>query len=267
MRLLAVLRSHSERILDCCKISYLVKETISRIKFAFRVLTSMNAALRYRNETLYQFYIMGIQALFLVILATSFTSMVMSFEYGKKLEPFGAKLLLGRIMSISIIREIGPIVTGLMLAGRTGAKIVSEIGNMVLSEQTDALCAFGLDPIKRLIVPRVFASIMVMLPLTIISDAVGILAGWYASVHWIGLDSEFFWLSMRGGLLVKDLTIGLIKPPFYGLIIGLVSSYYGYTIRGGAEGMGRAATQTVVFASVGVLFIDFILTRIVLSLY
>ncbi len=254
-------------IINKYKVFYVFHEIKRRLKFAFRTLSSMGAAFRYRDATLYQFYIMGIQALFLVILATSFTSMVMSFEYGKKLEPFGAKLLLGRIMSISIIREIGPIVTGLMLAGRTGAKIVSEIGNMVLSEQTDALCAFGLDPIKRLIVPRVFASIMVMLPLTIIADAVGILAGWYASVHWIGLDSEFFWLSMRGGLLVKDLTIGLIKPPFYGLIIGLVSSYYGYTIRGGAEGMGRAATQTVVFASVGVLFIDFILTRIVLSLY
>ena len=267
MRLITMLINPLKRMLECCRISYLIKETFSRIKFAFRVLSSMNAIFRYRNETLYQFYIMGIQALVLVILATSFTSMVLAFEYGKKLEPFGAKLLLGRIISISTVREIGPIVTGLMLAGRTGAKIVSEIGNMVLTEQTDALCAFGLDPIKRLIIPRVFASIAVMLPLTIIADAVGILAGWYASVHWIGLDSEFFWLSMRGGLLVKDLTIGLIKPPFYGLVIGLISSYYGYTIRGGAEGMGRAATQTVVFASLGVLFIDFILSSTILMLY
>ncbi|MHB2154946.1 MlaE family ABC transporter permease [Calditrichota bacterium GD2] len=242
-------------------------EVRRRLKFAFRVLSSMGAVFRYRHETLYQFYVMGVQALFLVILATSFTSMVMSFEYGKKLEPFGAKLLLGRIMGISIIREIGPIVTGLMIAGRTGAKIVSEIGNMVLSQQTDALRAFGLDPVKRIIVPRVFASIMVMIPLTVLADSVGIIAGWFAAVRWIGLDSEFFWLSLRGGLLVKDLTIGLIKPPFYGLIIGLISSYYGYTIRGGAAGMGRAATQTVVFASVGVLFIDFLLTRIILSLY
>jgi phospholipid/cholesterol/gamma-HCH transport system permease protein len=255
------------RVTQKYKLFYLFKELKSRFTFAYKTLSSMGAAFRYRDETMYQFYIMGIQALFLVILATSFTSMVMSFEYGKKLEPFGAKLLLGRIMSISIVREIGPIVTGLMLAGRTGAKIVSEIGNMVLTEQTDALMAFGLDPIKRLIVPRVFASIAVMLPLTIIADAIGIIAGWFASVHWIGLDSEFFWLSLRGGLLVKDITIGLIKPPFYGLIIGLVSSYYGYTIRGGAEGMGRAATQTVVFASVGVLFIDFILTRTVLAFY
>ena len=255
------------RIANKYNLFYIFIELKRRLIFAGKTLASMGSAFRYRDETMYQFYIMGIQALFLVILATSFTSMVMAFEYGKKLEPFGAKLLLGRIMSISIVREIGPIVTGLMLAGRTGAKIVSEIGNMVLSEQTDALEAFGLDPIKRLIVPRVFASIAVMLPLSIIADAVGIIAGWFASVHWIGLDSEFFWLSLRGGLLVKDITIGLIKPPFYGLIIGLVSSYYGYTIRGGAEGMGRAATQTVVFSSVGVLFIDFILTRTVLAFY
>ncbi len=239
----------------------------SRISFAFKTLGSLGNAFRYRDETMRQFYMMGVQALFLAIVATSFTSMVMAFEWGKKLEPFGAKLLLGRIISISVIREIGPMVTGLMIAARTGSKIVSEIGNMVLTEQIDALNAFGLDPIKRLIVPRVFASIVVMIPLTIIADTIGIIAGWFAATHWLGLDSHFFWLSMRGGLFVKDLTIGLIKPPFYGMLIGLVSSYNGFTISGGAEGLGRAATQTVVYSSVGVLFVDFLLTKTILAFY
>jgi len=244
-----------------------VDEIKNRLMFAFKALRSLGNAFRYRDETIRQFYMMGIQALFLAIVATSFTSMVMAFEWGKKLEPFGAKLLLGRIISISVIREIGPMVTGLMIAARTGSKIVSEIGNMVLTEQIDALRAFGLDPIKRLIVPRVFASIVVMIPLTIIADTVGIIAGWFSATHWLGIDSQFFWLSMRGGLFVKDLTIGLIKPPFYGMLIGLVSSYYGFTISGGAEGLGRAATQTVVYSSVGVLFVDFLLTKTILSFY
>jgi len=251
---------------DVLKFLHLI-EIKNRLKFAFKTLSSMGNAFRYREETARQFYIMGVQALFLAIVATSFTSMVLAFEWGKKLEPFGAKLLLGRIVAISVIREIGPMVTGLMIAARTGSKIVSEIGNMVLTEQIDALNAFGLDPIKRLIVPRVFASIVVMIPLTIIADTVGIISSWFAAIHWLGIDSEFFWLSMRGGLFVKDLTIGLIKPPFYGLLIGLVSSYYGYTIHGGAEGLGKAATNTVVLTSVGVLFMDFILTRIILTIY
>ncbi len=244
-----------------------VESIKNRIAFALNTLASIGNAFRYRDETMRQFYMMGVQALFLAIVATSFTSMVMAFEWGKKLEPFGAKLLLGRIISISIIREIGPMVTGLMIAARTGSKIVSEIGNMVLTEQIDALRAFGLDPIKRLVVPRVFASIVVMIPLTIIADTVGIIAGWFAATHWLGIDSQFFWLSMRGGLFVKDLTIGLLKPPFYGLLIGLVSSYNGFTITGGAEGLGQAATRTVVYSSVGVLFVDFLLTKTILAFY
>ena len=245
----------------------LVNRNRQWVYFTLRTLKSLPYALKYRWETMRQFFIMGNQAIPLVAIASMFVSMVLGLEWGKKLEPFGAKLMLGRMVSISVIREIGPMITGLMVAGRTGAKIVSEIGNMVLTEQIDALRAFGTDPIKRLIVPRVFASLMVMIPLTVLADAFGIIAGWFASVIWMGIDSEFFWLSMRDGLFMKDLFIGFLKPPFYGLLIGLISGYYGYTIQGGAEGMGRAATKTVMYASLGVLIMDFILTKIILSFY
>ncbi len=242
-----------------------VAETLDWLKFSGKALWELPRAFRYWRETLRQMYIMGNQALPLVILASVFVSMVLALEWSKKLEPFGAKLMVGRIVGISVIREIGPMVTGLMVAGRTGAKIVSEIGNMVLGEQIDALRAFGTDPIGRLIVPRVFASIVVMGPLIIISDALAIIAGWFATVTWMGVDSDFFWLSFKAGILPKDIYVGIIKPPFFGLLIALISAYFGYTIKGGAEGMGRAATRTVMYSSLGVLIMDFILTKIVLA--
>lgn len=237
------------------------------MKFSIEAIKGFPQVLRYPGETFKQLYILGNQALPLIVFATMFVSMVLSLEWGKKLEPFGAKPMLGRIVGISVLREIGPMLTGLMMAGRTGAKMVAEIGNMVLSNQIDALRAFGTDPMKRLIAPRVFAVFIVMTPLTIIADIAGILAGWATAIFLSGADPEFFWLSMRGGLFFKDLFVGIIKPPFFGLYIGLVSTYFGYTITGGAEGMGRAATQTVMFASIGILVLDFLLTLLILALY
>ncbi len=235
--------------------------------FTWKTLTAAPHALRHRHDTLNQMHIMGVQALPLVLLAVVCISMVLSLEWGKKLELFGAKIMLGRLIGVSVLREIGPTIAGLMLAGRTSAKLVSEIGNMVLTEQIDALRAAGTDPLKRLIVPRVFASILVMLPIVVIADAAGIIAGWWASVTWQGIDPEFFWLSMNSGLLMKDLIIGAVKPPVYGLVIGLIGAYYGYTVKNGAVGLGKAATKAVMLASLGVLITDLILTRTILMMY
>lgn len=236
-------------------------------QFVYQTIRGLPGAFRYYPDTISQMYYMGVQALPLVLTAVACISMVLALEWGTKLELFGAKLMLGRLVGVSVIREIGPTITGLMLAGRTGAKIVSEIGNMVLTEQIDALRAFGTDPVKRLIVPRVFASVVLMLPLTIVADVFGIITGWFASTVWMGVDSDFFWLSMKSGLLMKDIVIGSLKPPFYGLLIGMIGAYYGYTISGGAVGMGRAATRTVMLTSLGVLIMDFLITKTVLAFY
>ena len=249
------------------KLRKIVSEILNWIKFSFKTILYFPQIFRYRGETFKQMYILGNQALPLVILATVFISIVLTLEVGKKLEPFGAKLMLGRVVAISVLRELGPLITGLMMAGRIGAKIVSEIGNMVLTEQVDALRAYGTDPIKRLIVPRVFAAFSVMLPLTIIADAVGIIAGSFSAITLLDVDFDFFWISVKEGPILKDLIVGIVKPSFFGLLIGIVSSYFGYTLKGGAEGMGRAATQTVVFASIGVLLMDFILTIIIISFF
>ena len=236
-------------------------------KFSSKVLSGFRYIWRHRQDTMEQIHIMGIQALPLVLIASMSIGMVLTLEWGKKLELFGAKLMLGRMVSITVIREIGPTITGLMLAGRSGAKLVSELGNMRLSEQIEALRAFGIDPIHRLVVPRVYASLLLMLPITIIADVCGIIAGWFAAVMWMGIDSEFFWISIQSGLLIKDLVIGAIKPPFYGLFIGLVGCYFGYHVSGGTVGLGKAATLTVMLTSISVLLLDFILTKTILSFY
>lgn len=249
------------------KIKSAFLEFLRFTRFAFRTLRGVKYVFVYWQDTVAQMYIMGNQALPLVLAAAASIGMVMTLEWGTKLEQFGAKLMTGRMVAISVIRVIGPTITGLMIAARSGAKLVSEIGNMVLTDQVDALRAFGTDPIKRLIVPRVFASVLLMAPLTALADAVGIIAGWFIAVNTLAVDSEFFWLSVFNGLTFKDLFVGGLKPPFYGLLVGLVGCYMGYTVRGGSVGLGKAATLTAMFTSLSVLLMDFILTKLVIALY
>lgn len=237
------------------------------IKFSGKVSYNFPKIFKYRGETFRQIFVLGNQALPLVILASVFISMALAIEWGNQLERFGAKSMIGGVLSNAVIREIGPLVVGLLMAARISAEITSEIGNMVLTQQVDALRAFGTNPIKRLIVQRVFASLVVMAPLTIISDTTGIIAGWVASITWSGIDSQFFWLNALDVLLVKDLIFGIIKPTVYGLVIGLIGTYFGYTIRGGTEEMGRATSRAVIYASVSVLICDFIITKLMHSIY
>lgn len=236
-------------------------------RYIWKVWSGWRYTFVYWHDTLEQIYIMGIQALPLVLIASGAIGMVLTLEWGTKLEQFGAKLMLGRLVAMSVIREIGPTFTGLMLAGRSGAKLVSELGNMVLSEQVDALRAFGTDPVKRLIIPRVFASTFLVIPLTIIADIFGIMCGWFCAVMWMGVDSTFFWVSVQSGLVMKDLIVGIIKPPFFGMLIGMVACYLGITVRGGTIGLGRAATLTVMLTSISVLLMDFIITKLVVAVY
>jgi len=243
------------------------QDIIRFLRFSYKVLTGIKYVFIYWQDTLKQIHLMGTLALPLVLTASASIGMVLTLEWGTKLEVFGAKLMLGRMTSISVIREIGPTITGLMVAARSGAMLVSELGNMVLTDQIDALRAFGTDPIKRLIVPRVYASMILMAPLTAIADVIGIIGGWFAAVMWLGVDSEFFWLSIQNGLVFKDLIVGGIKPPFYGLMVGLVGTYMGYRVSGGSVGLGKAATLTAMYTAISVLLMDFILTKLILSLY
>jgi phospholipid/cholesterol/gamma-HCH transport system permease protein len=236
-------------------------------KFFYKTITGIKYVFVYWRDTVAQMHSMGNLALPLVLTAAASIGMVLTLEWGTKLEPFGAKPLTGRLVAISVIRVIGPTITGLMIAARSGAKLVSEIGNMVLTEQVDALRAFGTDPIKRLIVPRVFASIFVMAPLAAVADVIGIIGGWFIAVNSLGVESEVFWLGIRNGLTFKDLLVGGLKPPFYGLWISIIACYMGITVTGGSVGLGRAATLTAMLTSISVLLMDFFITKIIVALY
>ncbi len=231
--------------------------------FTFETLRSLPAAWRYRKDTLEQMYLIGAQSFIIVFLAGLFMGIIMAIEGGHRLETFGAKMLIGRTTSLALFRELGPVITGLMLAARTGAKNASELGSMQVSEQIDALRAFGTNPIEKLAVPRLIAALVMFLPLTLVADLVGLVGGMFVADLWLNVDKSFFWHSAVYDLKVKDLVVGFAKPVVFSFFISTISCYYGLSTTGGTLGVGRAAVNAVVVSSVVVLFNDFIFTKVI----
>jgi len=233
--------------------------------FTYDVLRSLGSAWRYRRDTLEQMYLIGAQSFIIVFLAGLFMGVIMSIEGGHRLETFGAKLLVGRTTSLALFRELGPVITGLMLAARTGAKNASELGSMQVSEQIDALRAFGTNPVEKLAVPRLLAALIMFLPLTLVADLVGLIGGMLVSDLWLNVDKSFFWQSAIYDLKIKDLIVGFAKPVIFSFFISTISCFYGLRTTGGTTGVGRAAVNAVVVSSVVVLFNDFIFTKVIWS--
>lgn len=234
---------------------------------SYAALGGLPSTYRYRRETLDQMNYIGIGALLLVLTASLSVGLVLALEWGTRLERFGAKNLMGRIVSLSVIREIGPIITGLMVAGRTGSKVAAELGSMKVTEQIDALKAFGTDPIKKLVIPRQVASIVMILPLAIMADFIAVMGGYLMATLFLHTDSAVFWISALNNLEMKDLAIGLVKPVFFGYIIATISCYFGIYTSGGAEGVGRSATRAVMFSSLSVLVTDFLISKFIIALF
>lgn len=231
--------------------------------FTYENLRSLGCVWRYRRDTMEQMYLIGAQSFVIVFLAGLFMGIIMAIEGGHRLETFGAKLLVGRTTSLALFRELGPVITGLMLAARTGAKNASELGSMQVSEQIDALRAFGTNPIEKLAVPRLVAALVMFLPLTLVADLVGLIGGMFVSDLWLHVDKSFYWHSAVYDLKVKDLVVGFTKPVVFSFFISTISCYYGLATTGGTIGVGRAAVNAVVVASVVILFNDFIFTKVI----
>jgi len=225
------------------------------------------SAFKYRKETIRQVYAIGVTATPLILLAALLIGLVLALEWGNKLEPFGAKILMGRIMAVGTIREIGPVITGLMFAGRTGAMIAAELGSMKVTEQIAALTALGTDPVRRLVVPRQVASVITILPLTVIADAVAICGGYVVAVAWLHTPGKFYWTSALDSLAWEDLAIGVLKPFFFGWLISTIGCFYGMTTEGGASAVGQSTTKAVMYASLGTLAADFVLSKLILSFF
>jgi phospholipid/cholesterol/gamma-HCH transport system permease protein len=183
----------------------------------------------------------------------------------KTLMTFGETSLTGQLVMLSLVRELGPVLTSLMVAGRNSSGIASELGSMVVSEQIDAMRALGTDPSKKLVTPRLVATVIMLPMLTIISDFMGLLGGFATSFFFIHLNPSQYWYSAYHALEMEDVFQGLVKPFIFAFIVALVGCYYGLTTRGGTEGVGRSTTQAVVAASVLILVSDFFLTKIILA--
>jgi phospholipid/cholesterol/gamma-HCH transport system permease protein len=206
----------------------------------------------------------GWRSLSIVNLTALSTGMVLALQLGHSLERFGAKMFVSRIVGVSLLRELGPILTALMLGGRVGAGITAELGTMTVTEQVDAIRALGASPIRVLVVPRLVA-LLIMLPvLTVIGDLVGILGGLLISVSELNVGADFYMNSLQQGLLLDDVLSGLGKSVFFAYFIGVIACRNGLAVTGGADGVGRSTTATVVAASITVLVSDFFLTKLFL---
>jgi phospholipid/cholesterol/gamma-HCH transport system permease protein len=218
----------------------------------------------YMTDVVRQMDLIGFGSLPIVMLTGFFTGAVLALQMSKTLSTFGETSLTGQLVMLSLVRELGPVLTSLMVAGRNSSGIASELGSMVVSEQIDAMRALGTDPGKKLVTPRLIAVVIMLPMLTIIADFMGMLGGFATSFFMIGLNPQQYWTSAYHALAFEDLFQGLIKPFTFAFIVALVGCYYGLSTRGGTEGVGRSTTQAVVAASVLILVSDFFLTKLIL---
>jgi phospholipid/cholesterol/gamma-HCH transport system permease protein len=213
-----------------------------------------------------QMDILGFGSLAIVLLTGTFTGMVLALNTATTLQKFGVQTVTGQLVTTSLIRELGPVLTCLMLAGRVGSGIAAELGSMLVSEQIDAMRALGTDPIKKLVAPRIIALVTMAPVLTVICDFVGTLGGLLISVTLLHQPSSVYLASSRNAIDYNEMIGGLIKPTVFGFIIAVVGCYKGLSTTGGTVGVGRATTQSVVAASILVIATDFLLSKIIISL-
>lgn len=203
----------------------------------------------------------GVNSLPIVLLTAFFTGGVLALQsYDGLGNAAVANTQLGKLVALSILRELGPVLGGLMVAGRVGAAMAAELGTMRVTEQIDALHTLAANPIRYLVVPRILACITMLPLLVILANVIGILGGYTVSTNILGINPQLYMDSAFGGIDTIDLTLGLVKAAIFGLIIGLMGCFHGYTTQGGAEGVGRAATVAVVYASVCILISDYFIT-------
>ena len=231
--------------------------------FSIRMIGALFGRPIYPAETFEQMYLIGVGSLFLVILTGISAGQGMALEFSNELADFGSKTYLGRIMVLAIVRELGPVLTGVMVASRVAAGITAEIGSMKSSNQLDAMVAFGIDPLRKLAAPRLISLVIMVPVLTIICDIIAILGGWIIAIFIAHITSTTYWTAVKEKLMFGNLFIGLIKPFVYAFIIGFISCYKGFTSKGGTKGVGRATTESVMLSSITILIANFVITKFV----
>jgi phospholipid/cholesterol/gamma-HCH transport system permease protein len=220
----------------------------------------------YSSELADQMDELGVKSVAITGITAFVTGGVLALQTAYSLEAFGGKNFVGRIVSLSLVRELGPILTALMVAGRVGSGITAELGSMTVTEQVDALRAMAVSPIRRLVVPRVLAVLFMMPVLTAIADLLGILGGMGIAVLEIRMTAQDYITSIWQQLAISDIFSGLGKTIFFGIEIAAIGCYNGLQVEGGAAAVGRATTRTVVLASISILVSDFFLTKLFLAI-
>lgn len=228
----------------------------------------------YGQDVIQQMDEIGVKSLGIVLLTGLFTGMVLALQSSVQLKTFGATMYIGNLVSASMIRELGPVLAGLMVAGRVGSGIAAQLGSMRVTEQIDALNTLGTDPIKKLVTPRVLAALVMLPVLTVINDFVGIIGGNIIASFVVGLPATQYWRTVwdqiaSDGFVLRyipnDFIQGLSKPLVFGAIISITACYFGLGTTGGTEGVGQSTTRTVVTSSILILIVDYFITQLLLS--
>ena len=209
-----------------------------------------------------QMEFVGVQSLSVVLITAAFAGMVLALQTYYGFRMFGGESLVGATVALSLTRELGPVFTALMVTGRAGSAMAAELGTMKVTEQVDALYTMSVNPVQYLIVPRIVAAILMVPILTILADFIGVVGGYFVGVHLLGINSGIFMARIIEFVDMDDITNGLIKSAFFGLILSLIGTFKGFYTTGGAEGVGKATTEAVVYASVSILISDYILTAL-----
>lgn len=220
----------------------------------------------YFSDMIEQADLIGVGSVSITLLAGFFTGAALALNSASTLQRFGSLTLIGQLVSVGMVRQLGPVITGLMVSGRNASGMASELGSMVVTEQIDAMRALGTDPTKKLVTPRVIATVFMLFFLTILSDLFGLLGGSFIAVALLGLDSHQYWTSAWEVLAYQDVFTGLVQPIFYGFVISTVGCYFGMSAKGGTQGVGRGTTQAVVVSAVMVLAVNLFLTRVLIVL-
>lgn len=204
----------------------------------------------------------GVKSLSIVLLTNFFTGMVLALQTGYQMARFGAKMYIGTVVALSMVRELGPVLTSLVVAGRVGAGIAAEIGSMQVTEQIDAMRAMATNPIKKLVTTRLIA-LLVMLPvLTILGDFIGVVGGMLISIYSLGIDFAFYKSTTIQALGLVDIFTGMVKPVVFAVIIAIIGCYLGLNTTGGTRGVGKSTTYSVVASSILIFLFDFILVKV-----
>lgn len=209
----------------------------------------------------------GVRSLSIVLLTCFFTGMVLALQTGYQIARFGAKLYIGIVVALSMVRELGPVLTSLVVAGRVGAGIAAELGSMQVTEQIDAMRAMATNPIKKLVTTRLIALVIMLPILTIVGDLVGIIGGMIISIYSLGLDYSYYKSSTISALALQDIFTGLAKPVVFAMIIATVGCYLGLSTTGGTQGVGKSTTLSVVTSSILIFLFDFMLVKVFFLLF